>query len=117
MPSRCLFIASASDNRLCLLIGSELAGPQQDVQGARSGGERNPAAPTQVLLFRPERGLQGPGPAEPALCSGEHARFMLALLKKEKDNLLVLPLCCTPTGRFMDYPAITRVFKVRQRAA
>lgn len=42
---------------------------------------------------------------------------MSVLLKKEKDNLLVLPLCCTPTGRFMDYPAITRVFKVRQRAA
>lgn len=65
-------MAGAADNRLCLLIGSELAGPQQDVQGARSGGERNPAAPTQVLLFRPERGLQGPGAAEPALCPGEH---------------------------------------------
>lgn len=37
--------------------------------------------------------------------------------KKKKDNLLVLPLCCTPPGWFMDYPAIMRVFKVRQRAA
>lgn len=52
-------------------VDSELAGPQQDVPGARSGGKRDPAAQAQVLLFRPERGLAGPCPAKPAVCSGK----------------------------------------------
>lgn len=71
-----------------LLIGSELAGPQQDVQGARSGGERNAAAPAQVLLLRPERGLQGPGPAQPALCSGERLHHRKPLCS---SHSVVLP--------------------------
>lgn len=50
---------------------SELAGPQQNVSRTRSGGKRDPAAQAQVLLFRPERGLAGPCPAKPALCSGK----------------------------------------------
>lgn len=56
---------------------SELAGPQQDVPRTRSGGERDPAAQAQVLLFRPERGLAGPCPAKPAVCSGKPATFTL----------------------------------------
>lgn len=50
---------------------SELAGPQQDVPRTRCGGERDPAAEAQVLLLRPERGLAGPCPAKPAVCSGK----------------------------------------------
>ncbi len=53
-----------------LCVVSELAGPQQNIQRAGGGRERDPAAQTQVLLLRPERGLQGPGPAKSALCAG-----------------------------------------------
>lgn len=51
-------------------VVSELAGPQQDVQRAGGGRERDPSAQTQVLLLRPERGLSRPGPAQSALCTG-----------------------------------------------
>lgn len=56
---------------------SELAGPQQNVPRTRSGGKRDPAAQAQVLLFRPECGLAGPCPAQPALCSGKLKTYTL----------------------------------------
>lgn len=54
-----------------LCVVSELAGSQQDLQGAGGGRERDPPPPPQVLLLGPERRLQRPGPAQSALCSGE----------------------------------------------
>lgn len=53
-----------------LCVVSELAGSQQDLQGAGRGRERDPPAPPQVLLLGPERRLQRPGPAQSALCAG-----------------------------------------------
>ena len=52
-------------------VVSELAGPQQDVQRAGRGRERDTSAQTQVLLLRPERGLPRPGAAQPALRAGQ----------------------------------------------
>ncbi len=49
---------------------SELVGPWQDVEGTGCGGDRDVAAEEEVLLLRPERGLQRPRPAQPALCTG-----------------------------------------------
>lgn len=49
---------------------SELAGPRQDVEGAGRGGDGDAAAEEEVLLLRPERGLQRPRPAQPALRTG-----------------------------------------------
>lgn len=49
---------------------SELAGSQQDLQRAGGGRERDPPPQAQVLLLRPERGLQRSSPAQSALCAG-----------------------------------------------
>lgn len=49
---------------------SELVGPWQDVEGTGCGGDRDVAAEKEVLLLRPECGLQRPCPAQPALCTG-----------------------------------------------
>lgn len=39
---------------------SELVGPRQDIEGAGRRGDRDVAAEEEVLLLRPERGLQRP---------------------------------------------------------
>ena len=74
-------------------LDSELAGPQQDVQGAGSGGERDSSAQAQVLLLGPERGLEGPCAAKPALCTGKpitHTFFTLVQQENtgRRDGLL-----------------------------
>ena len=55
---------------VCCVDVSELAGPQQDLPGAGRGRGGDAAAQEKVLLLRPERGLQRPGPAQPALRAG-----------------------------------------------
>lgn len=49
---------------------SELVGPRSDAEGTGCGGDRDVAAEEEVLLLRPERGLQRPRPAQPALRTG-----------------------------------------------
>lgn len=49
---------------------SELVGPWQDIEGTGRGGDGDAAAEEEVLLFRPERRLQRPRPAQPALRAG-----------------------------------------------
>lgn len=49
---------------------SELVGPWQDIEGTGCGGNRDVAAEEEVLLLRPECGLQRPCPAQLALCAG-----------------------------------------------
>lgn len=49
---------------------SELVGPWQDIERTGCGGDRDVAAEEEVLLLRPERGLQRPRPAQPALRTG-----------------------------------------------
>ncbi|CAF88570.1 unnamed protein product, partial [Tetraodon nigroviridis] len=48
-------------------VRSQLVGPRADAAGAGRGGDRDAAAEEEVLLLRPERGLQRPRPAQPAL--------------------------------------------------
>lgn len=49
---------------------SELAGPRQDIERAGRRRDGDVAAEEEVLLLRPERGLQGPRSAESALRTG-----------------------------------------------
>ena len=55
---------------VCCVDVSELAGPQQDLPGAGRGRGGDAAAQEKVLLLRPERGLPGSCPAQPALRTG-----------------------------------------------
>lgn len=75
-------------------VDSELAGPQQNVSRTRSGGKRDPAAQAQVLLFRPERGLAGPCPAKPALCSGKLKTYTLETTRGITRSLMAETAHC-----------------------
>lgn len=49
---------------------SELVGPWPDIEGTGCGGDGDVATEEEVLLLGPERRLQRPGPAQPALRAG-----------------------------------------------
>lgn len=59
---------------------SELAGPRQDIEGAGRRGDGDVAAEEEVLLLRPECGLQGPCSAESALRTGWQITGCVVLL-------------------------------------
>lgn len=72
---------------------SELVGPWQNVEGTGRGRDRDVATQEEVLLLRPECGLQRPRPAQPALCSGTQTACVQLFSCLMMDDILRVDVC------------------------